>query len=709
MVVLHDKSFETGILIPNESNERIIESIIFRIPSERSRIRDLLSSVVNQTTSSNFLILAEAPVIDQVLSEAWSLNMMTSLYHWFMASRDLQPITCSSCHYGSVVHVHPVIADWPIYNNLQNLTNGDVKLDIIYAFHAIGVISRGIDEMKGLAQWNDNVYSLNCRTVNHYQSSERFNAFKTVIKNPTSTFDGILGKVDFLGTVNNQFAELQVDRVDFGIKNKTTKKYSMDVLKELSNRLQFDYDIYEPNDGQFGARRPDGSWTGLIGELVSGTAELAVTSLSVTSEREEVVDFSIPYYEFAGIQILMSKRKEDSNLLKFLTVFTWEVWLCNVAVLTAVSFLVYTFDKFSPFSYQNRRDDYPEGGKVFTLKESFWFVMGSYTAAGECYAPRASSARLLVAGFWFFSTIMMSMYTANLAAFNTVSRLSVTVNSLEDLTKQSIIKYTTLDGTSMQTYFKKMAEIESNFYDMWKEISLRKEATASELAKYAVWEYPLGEKYTDIWKVMNRTGFVKSSEEGMRLVKESKGKFAFLTESPIVKYAVSKSCDLLHIGEAFSSKPYGIAMKENSPLVKQVNQVILTLQKERILETTKTYWWNRERVSCPTENTSTGVTMASLGGVFIFMAIGLAGGVLALVIEVLIYRYKTRRRDTMARMVLSKFKTMRGPLEQVGAEGNLVRSTTPRVNLATIAVKRPMDDERPNERISAWSRIEINN
>jgi hypothetical protein len=45
----------------------------------------------------------------------------------------------------------------------------------------------------------------------------------------------------------------------------------------------------------------------------------------VTAEREEVVDFTLPYYDFAGIQILMKKDEAAVSLFYFVDVFTTEV------------------------------------------------------------------------------------------------------------------------------------------------------------------------------------------------------------------------------------------------------------------------------------------------------------------------------------------------------------------------------------------------
>ena len=46
------------------------------------------------------------------------------------------------------------------------------------------------------------------------------------------------------------------------------------------------------------------------------------------AERENVVDFTIPYYDLVGITILMKKPKVVPALFKFLTVLETDVWGC---------------------------------------------------------------------------------------------------------------------------------------------------------------------------------------------------------------------------------------------------------------------------------------------------------------------------------------------------------------------------------------------
>ena len=68
--------------------------------------------------------------------------------------------------------------------------------------------------------------------------------------------------------------------------------------------------------------------------------------------------------------------------------------------------------------------------------------------------PKAASSRIVAGIWWFFTTILISSYTANLAAFLTVERMATPIESAEDLADQSQISYGTLVGGSTMTFFR---------------------------------------------------------------------------------------------------------------------------------------------------------------------------------------------------------------------------------------------------------------
>lgn len=67
---------------------------------------------------------------------------------------------------------------------------------------------------------------------------------------------------------------------------------------------------------------------------------------------------------------------------------------------------------------------------------------------------RAISTRMVAGMWWFFTLIMISSYTANLAAFLTVNRMDDTITSAKDLAQQNKIKYGCVDGGSTRAFFK---------------------------------------------------------------------------------------------------------------------------------------------------------------------------------------------------------------------------------------------------------------
>ena len=45
--------------------------------------------------------------------------------------------------------------------------------------------------------------------------------------------------------------------------------YCIDLLNELKRSLKFTYDIYSSPDGKYGIETENGTWNGMIGELLS--------------------------------------------------------------------------------------------------------------------------------------------------------------------------------------------------------------------------------------------------------------------------------------------------------------------------------------------------------------------------------------------------------------------------------------------------------
>lgn len=182
------------------------------------------------------------------------------------------------------------------------------------------------------------------------------------------------------------------------------KGYCIDLINEIATIVNFDYEIREVEDGKFGNMDENGEWNGVVRKLIDKQADIGLGSMSVMAERETVIDFTVPYYDLVGITIMMLLPSTPSSLFKFLTVLETNVWLCILAAYFFTSFLMWVFDRWSPYSYQNNRDKYKDDDekREFNIRECLWFCMTSLTPQGGGEAPKNLSGRLVAATWWLF-------------------------------------------------------------------------------------------------------------------------------------------------------------------------------------------------------------------------------------------------------------------------------------------------------------------
>lgn len=92
-----------------------------------------------------------------------------------------------------------------------------------------------------------------------------------------------------------------------------------------------------------------------------------------------------------------------------------------------------------------------------------------------------------------------------------------------------------------------------------------------QVSKYSVWEYPIEERYTDMYDRMVKWGLAADTEAALKKIKQKDKPWAAFLETPFIKYLKGQDCSLYNVGEVLSSRPYGIVLKNKSPLTRQMN------------------------------------------------------------------------------------------------------------------------------------------
>nr|XP_019822469.1 PREDICTED: glutamate receptor ionotropic, kainate 2 [Bos indicus] len=296
------------------------------------------------------------------------------------------------------------------------------------------------------------------------------------------------------------------------------------------------------------------------------------------------------------------------------------------------------YHRFSPYEWYNPHPCNPDSDVVennFTLLNSFWFGVGALMQQvlfdfiggvvqkkkrkemvdwaakaadhGSELMPKALSTRIVGGIWWFFTLIIISSYTANLAAFLTVERMESPIDSADDLAKQTKIEYGAVEDGATMTFFKK-SKI-STYDKMWAFMSSRRQSV-----------------------------LVKSNEEGIQRVLTSD--YAFLMESTTIEFVTQRNCNLTQIGGLIDSKGYGVGTPMGSPYRDKITIAILQLQEEGKLHMMKEKWWRGN--GCPEEESkeASALGVQNIGGIFIVLAAGL---VLSVFVAVGEFLYKSKK------------------------------------------------------------------
>lgn len=196
--------------------------------------------------------------------------------------------------------------------------------------------------------------------------------------------------------------------------------------------------------------------------------------------------------------------------------------------------------------------------------------------------------------WWFFTLIIISSYTANLAAFLTVERMITPIESASDLAEQTEISYGTLEGGSTMTFFRVSFQCNGLKFT---QVRLIKYCYCSKDSKIGI--------YQKMWRFMESkkpSVFVQSYEEGINRVLE--GNYAFLMESTMLDYAVQRDCNLTQIGGLLDSKGYGIATPKGSPWRDKISLAILELQEKGVIQILYDKWWKNTGDVCTRDDKS---------------------------------------------------------------------------------------------------------
>ncbi|KAI4493411.1 hypothetical protein M0804_001587 [Polistes exclamans] len=225
----------------------------------------------------------------------------------------------------------------------------------------------------------------------------RSNLFGTVLR------IGTVKDSSFIGTKNNKLTKL------LGV-----------IVMELSKTINFTVDVLEPVDAYGSWDKENETWNGVIGQLVSGEIDLGVAEFTVTTNRMEAVDFTLPFLLSRNRLYMKENPGSVINWSAYFKTFSPGIWAIIILMITTTPILL-TIIKTKSF--------YISGS---VLSENYIHVWGIYCQQGISEFPTDSSLRLAFISIFVSAIIVSAAYSASLISFLTVTTNSLPFSTLND-------------------------------------------------------------------------------------------------------------------------------------------------------------------------------------------------------------------------------------------------------------------------------------
>ena len=274
----------------------------------------------------------------------------------------------------------------------------------------------------------------------------------------------------------------------------------------------------------------------------AGRADVAIAGISITGDREQIVDFSLPYYR-AGLQIMAVQ--DDSLAIgdfvqALLSPTALAVLLGFFVIILIVAHVLWLFER-------HNNPDFPRG-YLKGIWASIWWATVTITTVGYGdTTPRGAVGRL-IALFWMLAGIfLIANFTASITSVVTTNHLKNQIHDVRDLWGRSSV---TIEGSTSE--------------DFLRHFNLKPQTVTA-----------VDEAYE-----MLHTGAAD----------------AVVYDAPVLRHYArfAGGGSLQLVGPIFNPEDYGIALELDSELRKPINIALLRLQENGSYDALEERWFGAE-------------------------------------------------------------------------------------------------------------------
>jgi polar amino acid transport system substrate-binding protein len=277
----------------------------------------------------------------------------------------------------------------------------------------------------------------------------------------------------------------------------------------------------------------------VLDAVKNGQADIGIAGISITKEREQQVDFSVPMFN-SGLQVIVPVKSAFNPLDGLKNFFSPQLGFVALIIVLVVLLAGHVM-----WLTQRNNPNYPKG-YVRGVTEGIWWASMSFaqTSLGE-QNPISVLGRLMGVFWVIASVVLLANFTASVTANLTVQQIQGNIRGINDLPGKKVL---TIKGTTAEMY---LAQNAINFK-------------------------------TDI-----------SIENALAQLEAGKVD-AVVYDAPVLQYMATRSVIKLNVvGDIFKPEYYGIAMPIGSARRKIINQIMIDLITKGELTKIQQSWFGK--------------------------------------------------------------------------------------------------------------------
>ena len=221
-----------------------------------------------------------------------------------------------------------------------------------------------------------------------------------------------------------------------------------DVVNYLKRKMNFKVIYYEPADCQWGLLMKNGSWTGLVKDVLDHKADFT-TGLTVTKERLLYIDYTFEIYPDHQTIMMLHPNKAVVNWTAYINIFTVNAWkgFFGVFIVIIVGYLV--VNNMPPWE---------------ALALNALLILQRGFDIKSC----SLSIKILYFNSCLFGFIFFAYYSAVLTSLMTAAAPEPLIRSFKDINDKNMDVFV-LQGTSSEAYLSN-SEPESDMYKAYQRL-----------------------------------------------------------------------------------------------------------------------------------------------------------------------------------------------------------------------------------------------